>query len=154
MEKSNIKTKPNLWKRIFAGIIDYTVIFSVVFLMIEYFGVPSADGGYHLEGFPALMVVVIWFMYIVFCEVNYGGTFGNLFFDLKVVSIKGNNTKLTYGQSLKRHLLDTFEIWPASGFITFLLIKNTQYNQRIGDLWAKTIVIDTKDTDQYYKRFE
>ena len=153
MENKNISTKPNLWKRFFAGIIDYTIMFSMFYLMCLYFGESSPTGGYKLSPFPGLMVVFLWFMYIVFCEVNYGGTFGNLFFDLKVISIKGNNANLSYSQSLKRHLFDTLEIWPGFGFITILLIKNTKHNQRIGDLWAKTIVIDTKDNEQFYKRF-
>lgn len=64
--------------------------------------------------------------------------------NLEVRSIK--NSKLTFSQSLKRHLLSIFDLWPF-GILGYLLIKNTKYNQRLGDLWAKTIVIDKNDAE-------
>lgn len=86
-------------------------------------------------------------------ELKFGGTLGNLVFDLQVVSIRDNSTSsLTVGQSFKRHLVDLLDIW-FFGLLGILLIKNTKYNQRLGDLWAKTIVIDSADSQQFYKRF-
>ena len=40
-----------------------------------------------------------------------------------------------------------FDFWPF-GILGILFIKNTKYNQRLGDLLAKTIVIDTTDKTQ------
>ena len=152
MENQNISTKPNLWKRMFAGLIDYTFMFGILYTLCLYFGEPTEDGGYTLNGLPGLSMIIIWFIYMIGFELKCGGTLGNLIFDLKVVSIKSNNAQISFGQSFKRHFVDMIDIWPF-GLFGIILIKNTKYNQRLGDLWAKTIVIDTKDSEQFYKRF-
>lgn len=151
MEKENISTKTNLWKRIFAGLIDYSIMFGTFYVICIYFG-EDIGNGYKLDGLPGLAVILIWFSYMIGLEIKFGGTLGNLLFDLKVVSIHPKKTSLTFDQSFKRHLFDILEMWPF-GILGILLIKNTKYNQRLGDIWAKTIVIDTKDKNQFYKRF-
>lgn len=152
MTQEKIATKPNLKKRIGAGLIDYSLMFGMSLVMFIYFGEKTSNG-YELKGFPALTTSLIWCFYMIGFELKFGGTLGNLMFDLQVVSIKDNTTtSLTFGQSFKRHLLDILDIW-FIGLLGILLIKNTKYNQRLGDIWAKTIVIDSKDTAQFYKRF-
>ena len=151
MEKGNISTKPNIWKRMFAGLIDYFIMFGMFYIMCLYFGKYNGHG-YELSFFPGMVVVLIWFVYMIGFELNYGGTLGNLLFDLKVISIHEKKSKLTFGQSFRRHFVDVLDMWPF-GIIGILLMKNTKHNQRLGDIWAKTIVIDTKDSEQFYKRF-
>jgi uncharacterized RDD family membrane protein YckC len=151
MENENISTKTNLWKRIFAGLIDYSLMFGILYVICIYFGEDTGNG-YKLEGFPAFTVILIWFSYMIGLELSFGGTLGNLMFDLKVISIHPKKTSLTIDQSFKRHFFDILEMWPF-GILGILLIKNTKHNQRLGDIWAKTIVIDTKDISQFYKRF-
>ena len=126
-------------------------MFGIFYVMCLYFGIET-ENGYKLEGFSFFAVILIWLSYMVGLELTYGGTLGNLMFDLKVISIHPKKTYLTFDQSIKRHLLDVLEMWPF-GLIGILLIKNTRHNQRLGDIWAKTIVIDTKDDSQFYKRF-
>lgn len=153
MEQGKIATKPNLIKRMLAGIIDYSLMFGMLYIMFAYFGEPNSEGGSSLHGFPALITLLIWCGYMIGFELKFGGTLGNLLFDLQVISIRDNNsTSLTFKQSFKRHLVDMIDLW-FFGLIGILLIKNTKYNQRLGDLWAKTIVIDLKDSQQFYKRF-
>ena len=152
MNSEKIATKPNLLKRISAGLIDYGLLLGITIIMFIYFG-DKTQNGYQLSGFPAFINIVIWFTYLLGFEVKFGGTLGNLMFDLQVVSIKDNrSTGLTLGQSFIRHFFDILDLW-FFGLLGILLIKNTQYNQRLGDLCAKTIVIDTKDHEQFYKRF-
>lgn len=152
MTPEQIATKPNLRKRIFAGLIDYTLLIGVTIVLFIYFG-KKIENGYQLNGFPALVNALIWFGYLIGFEVKFGGTLGNLMFDLQVLSIKDSKTtSLTLWQSFKRHMFDILDLW-FFGFLGIILIKNTQYNQRLGDLLAKTIVIDTKDSEQFYKRF-
>ena len=152
MEQEKIATKPNLTKRIAAGFIDYLLMFGIALVMLIYFG-RQTETGYALEGFPALVTSLIWCFYFIGSELKFGGSLGNLMFDLKVVSIRDNSiTGLTFGQSFKRHFFDLLDMW-FFGLIGILLIKNTKYNQRLGDVWAKTIVIDTKDNNQFCKRF-
>ncbi|KQB37803.1 RDD family protein [Flavobacterium aquidurense] len=152
MEQGKIVTKPNLKKRIFAGLIDYVLMFSMLYIMFAYFG-ERTPKGYELKGFPALATTLIWGLYMIGFELKFGGTLGNLMFDLQVISIRDtNSTSLSFGQSFKRHLLDIIDLC-FFGLIGIVLIKNTKYNQRLGDLWAKTIVIDSTDNRQFYKRF-
>ncbi|MTH13992.1 RDD family protein [Flavobacterium sp. LC2016-01] len=151
MNQEKIVTKPNLRKRMLAGLVDYTLLIGMTTVMFIYFG-KKIDNGYQLNGFPAFLNALIWFGYLVGFELKFGGTLGNLMFDLQVVSIRDNdNSSITIGQSFKRHLLDMFDIW-FFGIFGILLIKNTKYNQRLGDIWAHTIVIDTKDEEQFCKR--
>lgn len=152
MEQEKISTKSNLRKRIFAGLIDYLLLFGMAIVMFIYFGEQTSNG-YELKGFPAFITSLIWGAYLIGFELKFGGTLGNLVFDLQVVSIRDNTTtSLTFGQSFKRHLLDILDLW-FFGLLGILLIKNTKYNQRLGDIWAKTIVLDTKDSTQFCKRF-
>lgn len=152
MTSEQIATKPNLKKRMLAGLIDYSLMFGVALVMFLYFG-EKTENGYELHDFPALFNFLIWFGYMVGFEVKFGGTLGNQLFDLQVVSIKDSKTtSLTLGQSFVRHLFDIFDLW-FFGLLGIVLIKNTKYNQRLGDLCANTIVVDTKDNEQFYKRF-
>jgi uncharacterized RDD family membrane protein YckC len=151
MNKENISTKPNILKRLVAFLIDYCIIFSFTILIMYYFGTSNEDGSTSVKGFPGLTPILFWFLWIIFPEQFYGSTLGNRLLSLKVISIKNpNTTSLTFGQSFKRHFLDTFDV---VYFIGFILLKNTKYNQRLGDIWAKTIVIDLEDKEQFYKRF-
>ena len=49
---------------------------------------------------------------------------------------------------MKRHLLDPIDLL-FYGIPAIITIKNTEKHQRLGDLWAKTIVIDTMDAEQF-----
>lgn len=79
-----------------------------------------------------------------------GATIGNHLQNLKPVPKKDPRKTLTIGQSIKRHLLDLMD-FQIFGLIAVLTIKNTEFNQRLGDLWAKTIVLDKTDSVQGLK---
>jgi len=150
ISRLEIKTKANLGKRITAGFIDYAIIFFFQGIMFYFYG-KQIDGGYVLSGTPFWMVVLFWAFMTIGLEQIFGATIGNFMSDLKPVSIKDfNNQRLTIGQSIKRHLVDILDIW-FFGLIGILLIKNTKHNQRLGDIWAKTIVLDTIDKEQGMK---
>jgi len=142
-----LKTKPNLGKRFAAGLIDYGLIMSYFFLMIYLFGEPNDEGGYSVNGWPGFSIIMVWFILTVGLEQIIGSTLGNMSLGLKVVPKKDPRKPLSFRQSLKRHLLDMIDLWPF-GIIGILTIKNTEYNQRLGDLWGKTIVIDTTDPEE------
>ncbi|MGV9002611.1 RDD family protein [Flavobacterium sp.] len=149
--QSNISTKPNFLKRFLSFILDYTIIFIYLWALIIVFGENNGQGARSVSGFPAFTIFLFWFSWTVLAEQLFGSTLGNWVFDLKVISIKNNKeSNLSFGQSFKRHFVDILD---AIYFIGLILMKNTQYNQRLGDVWAKTIVIDLRDETQYYKRF-
>jgi len=151
MNTNIINTKSNLTKRIFAGLFDYSIIFIVTYLIFDIWGEANPESGTHVTGFPALFICLFWFTWTVGLEQLFGATLGNSIFNLKPISIRKNKLDLTFGQSLKRHLLDTIDLSPLG--IGFFLIKNTKNNQRLGDLWAETVVINTLDNTEFVKKF-
>ena len=70
----------------------------------------------------------------------FGASLGNSLAGLKPISISGFSKKLTFGQSLKRHLFDPIDMF-FFGLIGIVTLRNTTQNQRVGDIWAKTTVI-------------
>lgn len=136
------KSENNLGKRVFAGIIDYGIIYLFMMLFTVGFGEKTSIVQYKLSGLPALIPIIFWGIMTIGTEQLFGKTLGNYTVGLKPISI--DNTKLTFGQSLKRHLLDPIDMI-FFGLVGILLINNTENNQRLGDIWAKTIVISMKN---------
>ena len=144
-----IHTKPHIGKRIGATILDYGLMFSVFMIYVLQFGTyDSVEGNYSVHGFKSLPLIGFWLIYFVFIEYKYGSTLGHFVFNLKVIGLKGQKTRIS--QNLKRHLLDFFDIF-MWGIPALIAINNTERNQRLGDLWAKTIVIHSMD--KVYKDF-
>ena len=141
--KNNV-LKTNLGKRFLAGLIDYSIIFTFFYVFVYSFGQPNNEGGYSVNGILALVPVLFWFAYTVLLEVLFDATLGNSIMGLKPKSLIKNNGELSFSQSLKRHLLDPIDMFPF-GLIGIMTIKNIDRNQRLGDIWAKTIVTDNKD---------
>ena len=153
LKSSNeIKTSPNIGDRIVAGIVDYIIIFGFFIFYVTTFGVENGEGEYSVNGLPAFVPVLFWGIMTVGFEQWFGATLGNLLVGLKPISIQESAdnlnfseiNKLTFGQSLKRHLLDPIDMF-FFGLIGIITIKNTDRNQRLGDIWANTIVIKTSD---------
>jgi uncharacterized RDD family membrane protein YckC len=134
-------TKKYIGKRAAATLIDYTILYGMTFFYIFQVGKPNGEGGYTVSGLPALVPELFWFIYIVIMEQYIGGTLGHMLLKLKVVSVDGKEIALT--QTLKRRLCDILEISWCFGFIAFLLARNSQNSQRMGDIVAKTLVIGT-----------
>ncbi|RZK06555.1 MAG: RDD family protein [Flavobacterium sp.] len=142
-----MKTKPNILKRALSTIIDYTILFSLFYFVVISFGTPNADsGGYSMRLPEGLLIFLIWPIYIVVFEKIYGATLGHKLFNLEVISLDGS--EISTLQVIKRRLCDPIDILWILGLFAFIMVKNTQYNQRLGDIWAKTIVIDKTDPDQ------
>lgn len=141
--RTNIKTEPNLGGRILAGLIDYLIIYGVVFAYIYSFGEPDPDGGYSISGLPALIPVIFWAFMTIGLEQLFGTTIGNSMVGLKPVSINGVSHELSFGQSIIRHLFDPIDMF-FFGLVGILTIQNSEKNQRVGDIIAKTIVIKAK----------
>lgn len=140
-ETIEFKTLPNTGKRFLAAFIDYGIINIICFFMILAFGTPDENEVYHLDGWPALSLVLIWAFWTIVLEQFYGATLGNSIFNLKPISLNNNEKKLKFSQSLKRHLLDPIDMF-FFGLVAYLIIKNNPNNQRLGDLWANTIVVN------------
>ncbi len=138
------RTKPNLLKRFIAGLIDYLLVYGFFFAFVYAFGEPNNDGGYSVTGILSLIPFVFWFLIIVLTEVFLGATLCNALVGLKPQSLTKSNGELSLSQSIKRHLLDPIDMFPF-GLVAIITIKNTDRNQRLGDIWAKTIVTEVEN---------
>ena len=137
---SELKTEPNIGKRILAGFVDYLIIFVFFFIYVYTFGEPNDDNGYSVNGLPALIPIIFWGIMTVGLEIGLGATLGNSLAGLKAVPKSGTNRKLTFGESFKRHLLDPIDMF-FFGLIAIITINKTEKNQRLGDIWGDTIVV-------------
>lgn len=116
-------------------------------MYIMYFGQDNSEGGKTVSGLMALPIPIAWIIYFVVIEACYGATLAHQGLYLKVLTVDRNEIKWT--QALKRHLLDPIDIL-FYGIPAIIAIKNSDKHQRLGDMWAKTIVVDTKDAEQYF----
>jgi uncharacterized RDD family membrane protein YckC len=137
------ETKRYIGKRIAATLIDYTVVFGLTFVYIIVAGERNSEGAYVVSDLPALAPPLFWFLYFVVAESGLGGTIGHQLFDLKVMSADGNEP--AFRQIILRRISDALEISWCFGLIAFILAKSTAHNQRLGDIWAKTIVTGKQD---------
>ena len=152
---TGLKTQPLIGRRIVAGLVDYAIVYGFLFIFILIFGERSESGEYSVSGILSLVPILFWAITTIGVEQLIGETLGNSLVDLRPISIKpsvnstfkGSNQKLTFGQSFKRHLLDQIDML-LFGLIGILTIKNSERNQRLGDMWAKTIVVKTSDLKQ------
>ena len=143
--------KTNLKKRFFASLFDYIIVIALTYLYIDFFGTTNenGEGGKTVRGLMTLPLFSFWFIYFVVVEAYFGGTLFHLAFNLKVLTI--DRKRIEFTQALKRHLVDPidFFIW---GLPAAIAIKNSDKHQRLGDMWAKTIVVDISDTEQMEKQ--
>lgn len=134
----SIKTDSKVQRRALALIIDYGIFFIYFFWFGYTYGTPNDEGGFSVNGLKGLWIEVGWFIYFPLVESIKGQTLGKMLLGLKVVTQNGNS--ISFLQAIKRHLLDLFD-FTFFGLIAFIAVKNTPLHQRLGDLWAKTIVI-------------
>ena len=140
----NIKTKPNTGKRFLAGFIDYLLIYIFTLVLIFTFGETNEDGEYIITGLLAVIPLIFWGIMTVGLEIVIGATIGNSLVGLKAIPKNGINRNLTFGESLKRHLVDPIDMF-FFGLVGIITINSTDLNQRVGDLWAGTIVVRNKN---------
>ena len=126
-------------KRFASGAIDYLIIFAFFFVYVLTFGEPNAEGGKTVTGLPALVPMVFWFCWLILPEIVWGTTLGHYINGLKIISTEGE--KPSFSQAVRRRFCDAVEISWCFGLVAFILIKNTQHHQRLGDIWAKTLVV-------------
>lgn len=139
-------TKRNLWKRTVATVLDYAVYILAVFIYFEIFGTVEPDGTRSVENLAALPLFAGWFFYFVLAEAHYGATLGHQAMHLRIFTT--GRKDIAFRQAFKRRLLDSVDFL-FFGLPSFILVCNTGQHQRLGDIWAGTIVVDMKDPEQY-----
>ena len=126
-------------RRMGAAIIDLFAVGLVWFAFMKLYGewVPE-EATWRVTGSPALMLFAITAAYWILPEWLFGATLGKWGCDLKVVGLDGSTCSL--GQSLKRNLLRMLD-WGGLYLIGFVAAKLSKRSQRLGDQWARTVVV-------------
>ena len=153
MQNIQLNSLPHIGDRFVAGLVDYILIFGLTFFYAYQFGEPNGEGGYSVSGVKALPFVGIWFFFTVGLELILGATLGNYIIGIKPIpeenifsstEVHKPLEKISFSQSFKRHFLDTIDM-SFFGLIGIIIMKNSPNKKRIGDIWAKTVVIRKVD---------
>lgn len=149
-------------KRLFAAIMDVALIFIYIWGMLS-----LLFGGIHIGeesiGFAILIVLLPPLFYTLCTELWWNGqTIGKKIMKIKVVSLDGGEA--TLGQYLTRWFLRFYEwgfiivgifyfslgagimVLVIGGITTIVIIAISGKSQRLGDLAAGTVVVNTKTT--------
>ena len=120
-----------------AVIIDGLVLLAIGWV-VSFITGGSSIHGYELITWPALFSFLCWLAYYIYLEKTKGATLGKMVIGIRVISAGGG--PLSWGQSIVRNLLRLVD-----GFVFYLLgailIWTSSRNQRLGDLFAGTIVV-------------
>jgi uncharacterized RDD family membrane protein YckC len=140
--------------RFVAHVIDVIVVFILFWIIgssVAGTAGGATDGGFELEGAPALAVMLFTFIasvvYFALTETYWGGqTLGKKLVGIKVTSEDGSPCSIT--QALVRNvarLVDGFFFY----IVGIILILRSPKNQRLGDRIGNTIVVKKpKNVDQ------
>lgn len=147
-------------KRLLAYLIDFVLIifylFSMLFLLYGGFKMGESS-----SGFITLVLIVPTLLYSLLSELLFGGqTVGKKILNIKVVSLNGGEP--TLGQYLLRWFLRFYEwgfvvfflFWSnglmgiavliLGGITSIIIILLSNNNQRLGDIVAGTVVVNTR----------
>jgi uncharacterized RDD family membrane protein YckC len=154
-------------KRIFAYLIDFTLLI-LFFMSMKYFyygGFDMADTGFLRSrmGLDILTISIPMLLYSLVTEIMmHGQTIGKKLLDIRVISLDGGEPSL--GQYLVRWMFKAFE-WPFFfgytifsgeslfayiiitgffGIFVVVFIGIAKKGQRLGDLAANTVVVNTR----------
>jgi len=135
--------KYSLAKRILAGVFDYGLVYGLIYAYIMFAGVPNNQGGYTVNGSGALVVPLLWFLYFPVAETYLKQTVGKVIFGLQVTGA----TQIDPGfvEMVKRRLADVVD-FGLFGVPALIAITKTEKGQRLGDLWAQTMIVATEKT--------
>jgi uncharacterized RDD family membrane protein YckC len=132
-----------LGKRILGGIVDTVLLGIVYFVLVKTMGDSNTSGSnvsFSLNGLPAVLFFVISIGYYVVLEGTGGKTVGKMLASTRVVRYDGAGA-ISWGQALGRNLLRVIDGF-CCGLIGLIIIAVNKDNQRLGDMAAKTLVIN------------
>ena len=137
-----MKNKKFIFRRFLAGLVDYSIILVLSYYYIYIFGSLNDEGEYYVTGMKTFPIMLFWFVYLCVIETTFRSTLGNFIVQLKPVDLKTEN-KITLKQSFLRHIVDVLDMF-FFGLVAIIIIKNSNESQRLGDLLAKTKVIENE----------
>lgn len=135
-----MKNEKFIFRRYIAGFIDYSIILILTYFYIYNFGSSNNEGEYSVNGIKTFPIIIFWFVYFCIIEITFNSTLGNFIVRLKPIDLQTGN-KIKLKQSFLRHIVDFLDMF-FFGLIAIIIIKNSNESQRLGDLLAKTKVIE------------
>ena len=138
MEAGPFHRPASFGRRAVAALIDYGVFFALFYAYLELVGTPNDEGGLSVNGLPALPIPLGWLALFPVMEFATGMTMGKAVLGMRVESADGE--RLSVRQSLKRRAADLIDLG-FYGIPAFISYRNSERKQRLGDLWAKTVVL-------------
>jgi len=127
-----------LIKRGIAVIVDTTIISIFLYLLL----LINVSENLILQGSYIILVSFIPLLYFILLEGIFGQTLGKKLVKIRVTGEKGE--KLTWKASITRNILRIIDILPTLYIIGAITIYFTKKDQRLGDIIAKTTVIEAK----------
>jgi uncharacterized RDD family membrane protein YckC len=128
------------WERLLSITIDFLIYYIIFILFIKFFGkYDSQTNSEVVTGFPAFILFLIAIFLHPLSEAFSGQTIGKRLIGIKVVNEKFKHIKVS--QAFIRFFLAFIDLIFLIGII---ILATNNKRQRIGDLVAKTLVIDCK----------
>lgn len=138
------RRKANISTRIFATIIDYSVFTLVFFIYALCFGEDTIEG-HKVTGLMLIPIIIFWFCYFVIIEGIYQATLGHQLLNIYIK--QDNNKSIDISHSFKRRILDIID-FSLLGIPALIAISTNNKKQRLGDMYAKTIVVEEEHQDE------
>ena len=129
--------KASIFRRISSGFVNYLIFLIFVFLIFIFFGYEDSNGEIVVSFHHGLLIMIFWPLFNILSEYFFGRTIGNYIVSIKPISLIDEESKLTFTQVFKRH----FIYWIDFSIVGLILLVATEKKQRLGDIWAKTIVV-------------
>jgi len=129
-------------KRASAALFDYSIFSILSSPLFIFFGTPNLNR-VSLDWVGSLLYLTFWVTFFPIAEALNGQTLGKLLFGLKV--LQKNGKKISAIQAFKRRILDPIDLF-IYGIVAIISVKKTANNQRLGDLWAGTVVAGGEET--------
>lgn len=132
--------------RAIAFVIDM-VVSGVIFMAIGFLAAPffngMTNGGFHLTGIPALIVMgstsLLVLAYFVILEGMFGKTIGKALLGIKVVSEDGSPAGIS--SALVRNILRIIDVLPFLYILGIIFMIRSDKEQRLGDKVSGTVVV-------------
>ncbi|MDX6285020.1 MAG: hypothetical protein QOG53_505 [Frankiales bacterium] len=128
--------------RVVAALIDLVPTLALFFLLAKTVGTWETGGGQtriELHNGAALLYVVLVLAYYLFFELLFSRTPGKMARGLVVVDVNGSKARPS--QMVGRNLMRIVDFAPAFYLIGFVAVIANDRNARLGDLAAKTAVV-------------
>jgi uncharacterized RDD family membrane protein YckC len=138
--ENKLNFEKHIGRKYVATLIDYFIIYVFCYIAALFLGEVSGTN-FKLSNGAALLPIAFWFIYLPIIEGTFQSTLGHYLVGLRVIQMTGEDADQL--DCIKRRILDPID-FILFGVPAIIAIKHSKYSQRLGDQYAKTIVVDSK----------